>query len=420
MDAKQLKPFLLHPDKEVRFFVAEYFAESWSQDKDLVPLLLEGAAKYGDAATPFYRASHFPLTHAACQGVVDCLARATDRGTIFHLNTILAHAPVKWLGKYIEAATATARLQMETQQRAARRQQLAEKPGDELWAELKDFAAASQDKQSVSDIDYRYVEDLVEALGRHDVPSGDEICELLAFPELEDGWLDILLVELAGARQLAAAVPPLVEKFLIDADYLLDRTSVALARIGDPAAARLIREAFPAQDWSYRLYTSGFFGRLKCLDSEDAVLALLPGEQDATVRTNLCFSLCKLFSRRGVDVVIREIEEGYDESLVCLEEQLLVLNEVLGLALPQADAWRRQRAEAERLREGRAAELKRLGEAIKAARERPKRRRVSEARTDPDVVQPGPARSQHVGRNDPCPCGSGRKYKKCCGSTKRP
>jgi uncharacterized protein YecA (UPF0149 family) len=26
-----------------------------------------------------------------------------------------------------------------------------------------------------------------------------------------------------------------------------------------------------------------------------------------------------------------------------------------------------------------------------------------------------PARPK-VGRNDPCPCGSGRKYKKCCGS----
>ncbi|HRD91345.1 MAG TPA: SEC-C metal-binding domain-containing protein, partial [Accumulibacter sp.] len=22
-----------------------------------------------------------------------------------------------------------------------------------------------------------------------------------------------------------------------------------------------------------------------------------------------------------------------------------------------------------------------------------------------------------VGRNDPCPCGSGRKFKKCCGAT---
>lgn len=23
-------------------------------------------------------------------------------------------------------------------------------------------------------------------------------------------------------------------------------------------------------------------------------------------------------------------------------------------------------------------------------------------------------RSQRLGRNDPCPCGSGKKYKKCC------
>ncbi|HRF11915.1 MAG TPA: SEC-C metal-binding domain-containing protein, partial [Candidatus Accumulibacter phosphatis] len=22
-----------------------------------------------------------------------------------------------------------------------------------------------------------------------------------------------------------------------------------------------------------------------------------------------------------------------------------------------------------------------------------------------------------VGRNDPCPCGSGRKFKRCCGAT---
>jgi predicted aspartyl protease len=27
----------------------------------------------------------------------------------------------------------------------------------------------------------------------------------------------------------------------------------------------------------------------------------------------------------------------------------------------------------------------------------------------------GPSSGRKVGRNDPCPCGSGRKYKKCCG-----
>jgi preprotein translocase subunit SecA len=31
----------------------------------------------------------------------------------------------------------------------------------------------------------------------------------------------------------------------------------------------------------------------------------------------------------------------------------------------------------------------------------------------PQPVRVGP----HIGRNDPCPCGSGKKYKKCCGAT---
>lgn len=31
--------------------------------------------------------------------------------------------------------------------------------------------------------------------------------------------------------------------------------------------------------------------------------------------------------------------------------------------------------------------------------------------------RPAPARSTKIGRNDPCPCGSGKKYKQCCGLT---
>lgn len=33
------------------------------------------------------------------------------------------------------------------------------------------------------------------------------------------------------------------------------------------------------------------------------------------------------------------------------------------------------------------------------------------------IINPksAPVKSQKVGRNDPCPCGSGKKYKKCCG-----
>ena len=34
-----------------------------------------------------------------------------------------------------------------------------------------------------------------------------------------------------------------------------------------------------------------------------------------------------------------------------------------------------------------------------------------------DIKPPAhrPEKQKKVGRNDPCPCGSGKKYKRCCG-----
>ncbi|MGH7576811.1 MAG: SEC-C metal-binding domain-containing protein, partial [Longimicrobiales bacterium] len=42
--------------------------------------------------------------------------------------------------------------------------------------------------------------------------------------------------------------------------------------------------------------------------------------------------------------------------------------------------------------------------------------RLATNRGDPPSARPKPLVAEDkVGRNDPCPCGSGRKYKKCCG-----
>ncbi|HEX4595115.1 MAG TPA: SEC-C metal-binding domain-containing protein [Bryobacteraceae bacterium] len=37
-------------------------------------------------------------------------------------------------------------------------------------------------------------------------------------------------------------------------------------------------------------------------------------------------------------------------------------------------------------------------------------------RSEEEEEEPAPVASSKVGRNDPCPCGSGKKYKKCCGA----
>ena len=44
-------------------------------------------------------------------------------------------------------------------------------------------------------------------------------------------------------------------------------------------------------------------------------------------------------------------------------------------------------------------------------------RSIATVRAAPDAEAAEPARRARVGRNDLCPCGSGAKYKKCCGAT---
>jgi len=53
----------------------------------------------------------------------------------------------------------------------------------------------------------------------------------------------------------------------------------------------------------------------------------------------------------------------------------------------------------------------------KQERKRTQRAVVSEDEAPiPDApVEQVKKKEQGVGRNDPCPCGSGKKYKKCCG-----
>ena len=43
-------------------------------------------------------------------------------------------------------------------------------------------------------------------------------------------------------------------------------------------------------------------------------------------------------------------------------------------------------------------------------------RSIFEALLEQDAAGRQPAASNKIGRNEPCPCGSGKKYKKCCGT----
>jgi len=50
-----------------------------------------------------------------------------------------------------------------------------------------------------------------------------------------------------------------------------------------------------------------------------------------------------------------------------------------------------------------------------ARQEQQQRRKVVENRYADEGPKQPVRREKKIGRNDPCPCGSGKKYKKCCG-----
>jgi hypothetical protein len=411
----ELKPYLLHEDRLVRRAVVEYFKGSWSRDPELVPLILEAKRRYepDDARGALAACERFVLTERSFDAMLGALAETEDGDECFLLNRALANAPVELLSRRESRLRATPGLLVETIEQVERRRDLASWPPDKLWTALEDLARSSQGRY-VGDVDHGRADDLVEALGRHEQPGDRRLCELLR-TEPDEHWLEIFVIDLVGARRVREAVPLLVAKFHIDTntDYMLERASEALARIGDPRAVDLIRAAFPSADFGFKIYTSGVLANIKSEASEEALLALLGPEPDPDVRAHLCLGLCEQFSERGLVSVLREIDAGYSQQVACLETEVLPVAEILGVELPEAEAWRAA-AEREEARiaksflEWELAEGLDLGDDFDLDDELD----ISfEPVTETTFRREGPK----IGRNAPCPCGSGRKFKRCCG-----
>lgn len=415
----RIKPFLLHEDKYVRAASMDYFAESWSRDPEVLPLVLDARERFGDGADVrwWIACDQLPLTGPTFDRLLRHLAGTDDEDTKDRLNRVIGHAPGDLLVAKQAEILGHPGLSPKTASQIKLRCDLAGWSGERLWDELQDYARRSADKFDTSGIDHDYVDALVDALSRHDVPDADTVSQLLRTLEPDKGWLEIFLVDLAGARRIPEAIPALVEKFRIDTDYLLERSKEALVRIGDPEAVRLIRAAYPTAPEQFKHYTSEIFGLIKHEESEEAILELLGGETDPDFRTLLCLGLCDLFSERGIEVVKRVIAAGYDTWIASLEEHLLPVAEVLNVELPEAAEWKQRRAREEaRL----AARLAEMAEAERRYRDR-KTQAVdpyaSLLASEPYPAAPAPIQraGPRVGRNAPCPCGSGKKFKKCCG-----
>ena len=263
-------------------------------------------------------------------------------------------------------------------------------------------------------MDFGHARRVVETLARQGEKYVDRILALLA-REVEDfetdpmTWLEIFLVELAGEMRLGQAVPLVVKKLHECGEILSEECVEALGKIGTDAAAGAVAEGWLESGWDYRVYAAG---ALEAIHSDTAVrkcLELLPRDQDLDIRTKLADALLAQFTDEAVEPV-REmvLRRAYDETMSDLMGRLVAVSTALGVSFPEYPVWRPEA-------EDKLAKQERRMRAIRGSFQAPAAE-PAPARHDYLERKPAPflRTEKPVGRNDPCPCGSGKKYKKCC------
>ena len=208
-----------------------------------------------------------------------------------------------------------------------------------------------------------------------------------------------------------------------DWDWYNEEVVTAMVRIGTPNVLELVHDRYPAQPEYARTYLNGVLEGIHQDNSINCILPLLEFEDDDFLRGQLGVALASHFDDRGVEPA-REVyyEDLDDPERKAIIEHLFTHACVANLDLPQKEEWGQQieddwkafedqREQTESKFDLFASEWGDENAALEEvdAIPFPAPSIDSTSRLRP-IVYDGKRR----GRNDPCPCGSGKKYKKCC------
>ncbi|WP_406686192.1 SEC-C metal-binding domain-containing protein [Rossellomorea vietnamensis] len=196
----------------------------------------------------------------------------------------------------------------------------------------------------------------------------------------------VYTVYMAGEIREESVIPQLVNLFKDEEaeDLLLEEVANALVKIGTDQVVREVEKV--ALYGNTYFYTLDVLGRIKSPEAEQALLRLFDQTDDLTAKTLIADYLCQQLSAEAIPKIEALIEEGYDENMLCLEESLYVNCVMNGIDLPKLPQWKSLIEEVEK----------------------------HSLEEQPLLVTQPVQTEDKGGRNDPCPCGSGKKYKKCC------
>ncbi|GAB3061619.1 SEC-C metal-binding domain-containing protein [Virgibacillus ainsalahensis] len=260
---------------------------------------------------------------------------------------------------------------------------------EQLYLEVADIMNSLEDgafNQPLFNFGKRIFKELINR-GEYDQPNFWEI-EAAIKEDWDKEFISfngIYNVYLAGEQKVTSLIPQLTELLSrAEEDFLLEEVTDALIKIGTPEVIPAVEKYVTNEDTS--LFAIDVLENIKHPAAEEMLLRLFDQTTNKSLKTQLAEALCRQLSTKAIPKVAALIEEGYDETLLDLKEPLYANCVINGIGHPKLEEWKKELVEKDAYWE-----------------EQQKER----ARQD--------AKRAKIGRNDPCPCGSGKKFKKCCG-----
>jgi hypothetical protein len=408
----QIKQGLFHADKDVRVACLHYFADCFSPDKTVMPAVIEALKHFGRANTFSHirPIANLAQTEETIRWVVRELTyqpRSTEpeRKYLNSLSWLLCHADATLLPPHEKAILDSPGFSHELVKPFTHRLKLLSWDGDALWRELETICEEGKDKFYTKDMRYDEARQIVEALAREGDRHTERVLSLLRTEVGDDEhnpmkWLESLVVNLAGQLRLEPAIPLLVGKLHQVGELLSDECLRALVKIGTDDVVRAIRHDYPTAEYHFRLYATGVLEEIHTDLAVAACTQLLGEEKDLELQNMLAQSLVKHFSFEGNEVARKVLLD--DPDLFDLQCALVPACTLMQQNFPELDPWRKE------IEEQMQPKPVLPRPAPPAPPSKTPAAAVSPFRLHPVTVE------QKVGRNDPCPCGSGKKYKKCC------
>jgi hypothetical protein len=197
----------------------------------------------------------------------------------------------------------------------------------------------------------------------------------------------ILTIYMIGLLRLEKYIPLLANLLERDEDILLEEVRDALIRFQSDEVVKAV-EPYLRKPESTIFATSV----MENIKSDSAVRALREAYQYAEVSEDqdmLIEALCKQFSSEALPEISDHMKREHFSRHYDVEKTVYSYYSILGEQHSDLEKWRQT-----------ALKREMNGQTVNMQ----------------EMVQKGTVHKENkVGRNDPCPCGSGKKYKKCCG-----